>query len=74
MKCKFQVVERLSADELKKTYNVIDVDGCEHCSNTAGGLLRASNTQPVLVMRLKRTAKSGLQYYQGRDGAGAWRS
>src|SRR5580698_1718423 len=61
---KFEVVARVAA-QLKKTHNVIDVDGvrvvCEH----GWGLLRASNTQPVLVMRFEASDAGLLAAYQG---------
>ena len=41
------------AREFKKTHKVIDVDGVRVLFDQGWGLLRASNTQPVLVMRFE---------------------
>ena len=49
---KFQVVEALSR-EFKEKYRVIDVDGVRVLFDDGWGLLRSSNTQPVLVMRFE---------------------
>ena len=47
---KFDVVERIVA-RLKKDYEVFDIDGARVNFPDGWGLVRASNTQPVLVMR-----------------------
>jgi phosphomannomutase/phosphoglucomutase len=49
---KFLVVERL-VEEFKKEYQVIDVDGARVLFDGGWGLVRASNTQPVLVLRFE---------------------
>ena len=49
---KFSVVERL-VEEFKKEYKVIDVDGARILFDGGWGLVRASNTQPVLVLRFE---------------------
>jgi phosphomannomutase/phosphoglucomutase len=49
---KFEVVSRLTA-EFKKEYQVIDVDGARVLFDGGWGLIRASNTQPVLVLRFE---------------------
>ncbi len=55
---KFQVVERVR-DHFKKTHDVIDVDGARIQFDDGWGLIRASNTQPVLVLRFEaKRAKS----------------
>ena len=46
---KFDVVAKV-ASEFKKTHKVIGVDGARVLFSHGWGLLRASNTQPVLVM------------------------
>jgi phosphomannomutase / phosphoglucomutase len=54
---KFAIVERAVAD-FSRDYDVIDVDGVRVLFDGGWGLLRASNTQPVLVMRCEaRTAQ-----------------
>jgi phosphomannomutase / phosphoglucomutase len=49
---KFQVVARL-VEEFKKEYDVIDIDGARVLFDGGWGLVRASNTQPVLVLRFE---------------------
>jgi phosphomannomutase/phosphoglucomutase len=49
---KFQIVADL-ASEFKKEYQVIDVDGARVVFKNGWGLIRASNTQPVLVLRFE---------------------
>jgi phosphomannomutase/phosphoglucomutase len=61
---KFQVVERVS-EHLKKTHNVISVDGVRVRFEHGWGLVRASNTQPVLVMRFEAESEDWLQKYRG---------
>jgi phosphomannomutase/phosphoglucomutase len=53
---KFAIVERAAA-HFKATHDVIDVDGVRVLFGDGWGLLRASNTQPVIVARFEaRTA------------------
>jgi phosphomannomutase/phosphoglucomutase len=61
---KFQVVERLT-EKLKKTHSVIDVDGVRVRFEHGWGLVRASNTQPVLVMRFEAENADWLGKYRG---------
>jgi phosphomannomutase/phosphoglucomutase len=56
---KFQVVANL-ADEFRKEYPVIDVDGARVLFDGGWGLIRASNTQPVLVLRFEARDKKQL--------------
>jgi phosphomannomutase/phosphoglucomutase len=60
---KFQVVERVLA-RFRKTHTVIDVDGVRVLFKNGWGLLRASNTQPVLVMRFEASSAELLRTYQ----------
>jgi len=57
---KFKVVEHVK-DSLKKAYPVIDVDGARVKFEDGWGLVRASNTQPVLVLRFEALSESRLQ-------------
>jgi phosphomannomutase/phosphoglucomutase len=57
---KFDVVSRLTA-EFKKTHEVVDVDGARIMFENGWGLVRASNTQPVLVMRFEAGSEEHLQ-------------
>jgi phosphomannomutase/phosphoglucomutase len=60
---KFQVVADL-ASEFKKEYRVIDVDGARVVFEGGWGLVRASNTQPVLVLRFEAKDQRTLQEIQ----------
>ena len=60
---KFAVVARV-AEQFRKTHEVIDVDGVRVLFDQGWGLLRASNTQPVLVMRFEATSAELLARYQ----------
>ena len=57
---KFRVVAELAA-EFKKEYQVIDVDGARVVFEMGWGLIRASNTQPVLVLRFEAEDQESLQ-------------
>jgi phosphomannomutase / phosphoglucomutase len=60
---KFAVVARV-AEQFRKTHEVIDVDGVRVLFDQGWGLLRASNTQPVLVMRFEAASQELLARYQ----------
>ena len=60
---KFAVVARV-AEQFRKTHQVIDVDGVRVLFDQGWGLLRASNTQPVLVMRFEAASQDLLARYQ----------
>lgn len=49
---KFSIVEKLKK-EFKSTYDVIDIDGVRVDFGDGWGLIRPSNTQPVLVLRFE---------------------
>ncbi len=57
---KFQAVARL-VDEFKKDFKVIDVDGARVLFDGGWGLVRASNTQPALVLRFEATDEKRLE-------------
>jgi len=57
---KFKVVEKVR-EELRKAYPVIDVDGVRVKFEDGWGLVRASNTQPVLVLRFEALTEKRLQ-------------
>ena len=61
---KFGVVARV-AENLKARYKTVDIDGVRVIFDHGWGLLRASNTQPVLVMRFEATSEELLKQYQG---------
>jgi phosphomannomutase/phosphoglucomutase len=60
---KFSIVARV-AQVFKSTHRVIDVDGVRVLFEHGWGLLRASNTQPVLVMRFEASSKELLDSYR----------
>jgi phosphomannomutase / phosphoglucomutase len=60
---KFDVVRR-AAEALKGRYKTIDVDGVRAIFPHGWGLVRASNTQPVLVMRFEATTPALLAQYR----------
>jgi len=60
---KFQIVDDL-ASEFKRQYQVIDVDGARVVFKDGWGLIRASNTQPVLVLRFEAEDQKTLQKIQ----------
>jgi len=57
---KFSVVSGL-VEEFKKDYKVIDVDGARVLFDGGWGLVRASNTQPVLVLRFEAADEKRLE-------------
>ena len=57
---KFKVVEKVR-DELRKDHPIIDVDGVRAQFGDGWGLVRASNTQPALVLRFEALTEKRLQ-------------
>jgi phosphomannomutase/phosphoglucomutase len=57
---KFEVVNKVK-DFFEKKYKVIDVDGARVLFENGWGLIRASNTQPVLVLRFEAKTKEELE-------------
>lgn len=60
---KFKVVEKV-AEIIRKSRPVVEVDGVRVPFDQGWGLVRASNTQPVLVMRFEAVSKHLLQQYR----------
>jgi len=56
---KFKVVEKVKG-ELRKDYSIIDVDGVRVQFGDGWGLVRASNTQPALVLRFEALTQERL--------------
>jgi phosphomannomutase / phosphoglucomutase len=56
---KFGIVQRAVAD-FSRDHEVIDVDGVRVLFGDGWGLLRASNTQPVLVLRYEAKSPEGV--------------
>jgi phosphomannomutase/phosphoglucomutase len=60
---KFKVVQRV-AELVKRRREIVDVDGVRVPFDQGWGLVRASNTQPVLVTRFEATSKELLDKYR----------
>lgn len=60
---KFEVVQKV-ADHIRQHRPIVDVDGVRVPFEHGWGLVRASNTQPVLVMRFEAADKDSLDRYQ----------
>lgn len=60
---KFKVVQKV-ADHIRQHYAVVDVDGVRVPFENGWGLVRASNTQPVLVMRFEAANEDWLNRYK----------
>jgi phosphomannomutase/phosphoglucomutase len=56
---KFAVVDTV-LKHFQSTHDVVDVDGARVRFDGGWGLVRASNTQPVLVMRFEADTEAGL--------------
>jgi phosphomannomutase/phosphoglucomutase len=57
---KFSLVEKLTR-EFQKEFNVIDIDGARIVFDDGWGLVRASNTQPALVLRFEALSSERLE-------------
>ncbi|MBN2254488.1 MAG: phosphomannomutase/phosphoglucomutase [Deltaproteobacteria bacterium] len=62
---KFAVVDRVK-EHLSKDYEIIDIDGARVNFGNGWGLVRASNTQPVLVLRFESWTQEGLSAIKER--------
>ena len=60
---KFEVVKR-AAEQLRSRYKTVEVDGARVLFPQGWGLVRASNTQPVLVMRFEASTEELLNQYR----------
>jgi phosphomannomutase/phosphoglucomutase len=60
---KFEVVERVK-ERFRKTHQIVDIDGVRILFPHGWGLVRASNTQPVLVLRFEASTPELLGQYQ----------
>lgn len=60
---KFKIVEEIKT-VFKRSYDVIDIDGARVNFPDGWGLIRPSNTQPVLVMRFEARSKKRLEEIQ----------
>jgi phosphomannomutase/phosphoglucomutase len=60
---KFEIVKHLTK-EFQQTNKVIKVDGARILFEKGWGLVRASNTQPILVLRFEAEDKDSLNFIQ----------
>ena len=60
---KFEVIRRV-AGRFRKTHKVVDIDGVRVLFDRGWGLARASNTQPVLVLRFEAASEELLEQYR----------
>jgi len=65
---KFEVVERV-ASRFRSEWPVFDLDGARIDFEEGWALVRASNTQPVVVVRFEAETRQGLQAIHDRVGA-----
>jgi len=61
---KFIIAAR-ATEFFRQHYDVIDVDGVRVKFADGWGLIRASNTQPALVLRFEAQSEAKLQEYRG---------
>jgi phosphomannomutase/phosphoglucomutase len=54
---KFKVVKELTERFKRQKYDVVDIDGARVTFDDGWGLVRASNTQPVLVLRFEAASE-----------------
>lgn len=57
---KFGIVQKITA-HFRESYNVIDIDGVRILFDDGWGLVRASNTQPALVLRFEAMTEPRLK-------------
>ena len=70
---KFGIVDEAVA-HFRATHDVIDVDGVRVLFGDGWGLIRASNTQPVLVLRFEARTRGAARRDPRRDGGLAARA
>jgi phosphomannomutase/phosphoglucomutase len=61
---KFDIVSR-AIEHFRRTHDVIDVDGARVLFGDGWGLVRASNTQPILVLRYEARSQERLDAIRG---------
>jgi phosphomannomutase/phosphoglucomutase len=62
---KFTVVER-AIQYFRDRYDIIDIDGVRVTLPHGWGLIRASNTQPAIVLRFEADSQSSLDQYRNQ--------
>ncbi len=58
---KFEIVEEVKNSFVQKGYDCVDIDGVRVNFDDGWGLVRASNTQPVLVMRFEAVSQKRVE-------------
>jgi phosphomannomutase/phosphoglucomutase len=61
---KFAIVER-AVKHFSAKYETLDIDGVRMSFADGWGLIRASNTQPALVLRFEASTEENLAAYRG---------
>ncbi|MFA4028282.1 MAG: hypothetical protein GDYSWBUE_000143 [Candidatus Fervidibacterota bacterium] len=61
---KFKVVAQV-VDDFKRKYEVIDIDGARVLFEDGWGLVRASNTEPMLILRAEGKTPEALERIKG---------
>ena len=67
---KFLIIDKLKEllknppSDFPHIKNIIDVDGVRVIFDTGWGLVRASNTTPILVTRFESTCKADVNLYE----------
>ena len=62
---KFKVVDDVKA-YIEKNHHIIDIDGVRIPCEDGWGLIRSSNTQPVLVLRFEASTEERLKIIRSR--------
>lgn len=60
-KSKFNIIKKVSKNLKKENKKIIDIDGVRVVNKDGWWLVRASNTQPALVIRCESSTKTGLE-------------
>ncbi len=60
---KFSVVKKLT-DYYRSKFDIIDIDGVRILLDDGWGLVRPSNTQPILVLRFEGKSEEALKRIQ----------
>ena len=61
---KFDVVKRLT-EHYRQKFEIVDTDGVRILLEDGWGLVRPSNTQPILVLRFEAHSRAALERIQG---------
>jgi len=59
---KFSVISNVLKNQNSQKKRIVDIDGIRVSENDGWWLLRASNTQPALVLRCESLSQEGLEF------------